>query len=232
MVLVVGHHELGFGDFWPPYPCTMHLFYRIVEILYHRICRIVEFSMLKSHSSLRQPPNERCSSPLAIPVASSGLALIAPCPSGAPGGVSGAQSRGHRPLPALLPTLLSVQPSIRFGFLGCECTLLADSKFFIHRYPQIPLCGAVLTAFSTWSMLIEVWDYPSPGAGPSATAPGVSCRLADPPGPVARGVRGRAAVHAVPGLGAGERDFGAVFQGRSRHHHPLRLGQAALHPPG
>lgn len=43
MVLVLGHHELGFGDFWPPYPCTMHLFYRIVGILYHRICRIVEF---------------------------------------------------------------------------------------------------------------------------------------------------------------------------------------------
>uniref|UniRef100_A0A493TR17 Ig-like domain-containing protein n=1 Tax=Anas platyrhynchos platyrhynchos TaxID=8840 RepID=A0A493TR17_ANAPP len=29
VVLVLGHHELGFGDFWPPYPCTMHLFYRI-----------------------------------------------------------------------------------------------------------------------------------------------------------------------------------------------------------
>lgn len=141
MVLVLGHHELGFGDFWPPYPCTMHLFYRIVEILYHRICRIVEFSTLKSHSSLRQPPNERCSSPLAIPVASSGLALIAPCPSGAPGGVSGAQSRGHRPLPALLPTLLSVQPSIRLAFWAVSALCWLIPSFSSTGTPKSPFAG-------------------------------------------------------------------------------------------
>uniref|UniRef100_A0A8B9URW7 Ig-like domain-containing protein n=1 Tax=Anas zonorhyncha TaxID=75864 RepID=A0A8B9URW7_9AVES len=75
VVLVLGHHELGFGDFWPPYPCTMHLFYRIVGILYHRICRIMEFSMLKSH---KQNPSflspELFSSPV-LSVASSAETL-------------------------------------------------------------------------------------------------------------------------------------------------------------
>ncbi|KAK4810951.1 hypothetical protein QYF61_013359 [Mycteria americana] len=60
--------------------------------------------------------------------------------------------QNHLPRPAGHASFDAAQDTI--GFLGCEYTLLAHVQLFIHQYPQVLLCRAVLNPFIPQSVLI------------------------------------------------------------------------------
>lgn len=71
-------------------------------------------------------------------------------------GLRRAAERGRiLPQPAGHTSLDAAQDSS--GFLGCECTLLAHVKFFINHHPQVFLCRAALSHFSTYSSSMRSW---------------------------------------------------------------------------
>ncbi|KAK4831309.1 hypothetical protein QYF61_016798 [Mycteria americana] len=125
--------------------------------------RSLLFSRLNNPNSPSLSPQQRCSSPRIIFVASSGPAPTAPCPSCAEdpragrstaGGShqSGAEGQNPLPRPAGHAALDAAQDTV--GFLGCECTLSAHVQLFIHQYPQVLLRRAALHPFIPQPVLI------------------------------------------------------------------------------
>jgi len=89
---------------------------------------------------------------------SSGPAPTAPCPSCAEGSGAGCKTLGevsreqnkveeqnHLPQHAGRSSVNAAQDTA--GFPGCECTLVAYVKLFIHQYPSILLLRAAFNPF-------------------------------------------------------------------------------------
>lgn len=125
------------------------------------------FSRLSSPNLSSLSPQGRCSRPLTNLVASSGLALVVPCPyiggtrarCSTPGKVSPEQRR--IPHPSVHAPLDAAQDLI--GFLACESTLLAHVAFFINRHPHPSLQGSsqsLLCPSCLWA-----WGCPDSSVG-------------------------------------------------------------------
>jgi len=58
---------------------------------------------------------------------------------------SGAEGQNHLPQPAGHASLDAAQDTV--DLLGCECTLLAHVRLYIHQHPQVLLSTAALNPF-------------------------------------------------------------------------------------
>ncbi|KAK4815585.1 hypothetical protein QYF61_004800 [Mycteria americana] len=72
---------------------------------------------------------------------------------------SGGEGQNHLPRPAGHTSFDAAQDTV--GFLGCEHTLLDHVQLFIHQYPQVLLCRAVLNPFI--QACIDTGGCPDPG---------------------------------------------------------------------